>query len=90
MACPADGGWCSAQESISKLSDGFRELSDRALLVDRTLTAADAIYQLAYGNPEGGPINALIVTENRLPTDEPIRIIAIHDIPILSAALKFD
>jgi predicted transcriptional regulator len=68
----------------------FRERSDLALLVDRSLTAADAIYQLAYGSPEGGPVNALIVTENKLPTDKPIRIIVMHDVPMLSAALKFD
>jgi CBS domain-containing protein len=67
----------------------FREPSDRALLVDRTLTVADAIHQLAYGNPDGGPVNALILTENRLPTDRPIRLIAVYDVPLLSAAMKF-
>jgi predicted transcriptional regulator len=68
----------------------FRERSDLALLVDRSLTAADAIYQLAQGSPEGGPVNALIVTENKLPTDKPVRIIVMYDVPMLSAALKFD
>lgn len=68
----------------------FREPRDCALLVDRTLTAADAIYQLAYGNPEGGPVNALIVTEGGLPTDHPIRVIAVYDLPMLGAALKFE
>lgn len=68
----------------------FREHRDRALLVDRSLTAADAIYELAHGSPEGGPVNALIVTENKLPTDKPIRVIVIYDVPMLSAALKFD
>jgi hypothetical protein len=29
-------------------------------------------------------------TENKLPTDEPIRIIVMYDVPMLSAALKFD
>jgi hypothetical protein len=67
----------------------FREPSDCALLVDRTLTVADAIHQLAYGGPDGGPINALILTENKLPTDRPIRVIAVYDVPLLSAALKF-
>src|ERR1017187_9912883 len=67
----------------------FREPSDRALLVDRTLTAADAIHQLAYGSPDAGPVNALILTENKLPTDRPIRVIAVYDVPLLSAALKF-
>jgi CBS domain-containing protein len=67
----------------------FRELSDCALLVESTLTAADAVHLLAYGSPDGGPVNALILTENKLPTDRPIRVIALHDVPLLSAALKF-
>jgi hypothetical protein len=67
----------------------FREPSDCALLVDRTLTAADAIHQLAYGSPSGGPVNALILTQNKLSTDRPIRVIAVYDVPLLSAALKF-
>jgi CBS domain-containing protein len=67
----------------------FREPSDCTLLVDRTLTAADAIHQLAYGGPDGGPVNALILTESKLPTDRPIRVIAVYDVPLLSAALKF-
>jgi CBS domain-containing protein len=67
----------------------FREPSDCALLVDCTLTAADAIHQLAYGHPDGGPVNALILTESKSLTDRPIRVIAVYDIPLLSAALKF-
>ena len=68
---------------------GYREPSDSALLVDCNLSAADAIHRLAYGNPDGGPVNALIVTENKLPTDHPIRVIAVFDVPLLSASLKF-
>jgi CBS domain-containing protein len=68
---------------------GFREPSECALLVDRTLTAADAIHQLAYGSPDGGPVNALILTQNKLPIDRPLRVIAVYDVPLLSAALKF-
>jgi CBS domain-containing protein len=74
--------------AISEVME-FREPSDCALLVDRTLTAADAIHQLSYGAPHGGPTNALILTENKLPTDHPIRVIAVYDVPLLSAALKF-
>ena len=74
--------------SISEVME-FGEPSDSALLVDRTLTVADAIHQLAYGNPDGGPVNALILTENKLPTDRPIRLIAVYDVPLLSAAMKF-
>jgi hypothetical protein len=66
----------------------FREPNDCALLVDRTLTAADAIHQLSYGSPDGSPANALILTENKLPTDRPMRVIAVYDVPLLSASLK--
>jgi len=74
--------------AISEVME-FREPSDCALLVDRTLTVADAIHQLAYGSPDGGPVNALILTERKLPTDRPVRVIAVYDVPLLSAALKF-
>jgi CBS domain-containing protein len=67
----------------------FREPSDCALLMDRTLTVADAIHRLAYGSPDRGPANALILTEHKLPTDRPIRLIAVYDVPLLSAAMKF-
>jgi hypothetical protein len=68
----------------------FREPNDRALLVDRRVTAADAIYKLAHGSPEGGPVNALIVTATGSLADSPIRVIVIYDLPLLGAALKFD
>jgi predicted transcriptional regulator len=74
--------------SVSEVME-FRELSDRALLVDCTVAAADAIYQLAHGSAECGPVNALIVTATGEPTDPPIRVIVIYDLPSLSAALKF-
>ena len=83
------GGGEHRDASIREVMD-FRELSDRALLVDRKLTAADAINQLAHGSPEGGPVNALIITATGSPTDPPIRVVVIYDLPLLSAALKFD
>lgn len=74
--------------AISEVME-FREPSDCALLMDRTLTVADAIHQLAYGSPDRGPVNALILTEHKLPTDCPIRLIAVYDVPLLNAAMKF-
>lgn len=68
----------------------FREANDRALLVDHSVTAADAIDKLTHGGPERGPVNALIVTETASPKDVPMRVIVIYDLPRLSAALKFD
>jgi CBS domain-containing protein len=82
-----DGG-VHRDAAISEVME-FREPSDCALLVDRTLTAADAIHQLSYGSPDGGPANALILTENKSPSDRPIRVIAVYDVSLLSAALKF-
>jgi hypothetical protein len=68
----------------------FCEPTDRALLVDQSLTAADAIHLLANGSPQGGPVNVLIVTATGSRTDPPLRVIAIFDLPILSTALKFN
>ena len=68
----------------------FREPSDCAVLTAVDLTAADAIYQLAHGGPEGGPVNALILTASRSPTDPPIRVVVAHDVPLLTGALKFE
>lgn len=82
-----DGG-VHRDAAISEVME-FRESRDCALLVDRALTAADAIHQLSYGSADGGPVNALILTENKLPSDRPIRVIAVYDVPLLSAALKF-
>jgi CBS domain-containing protein len=83
----ADGG-VHRDAAIGEVME-FREPNDCALLVDRTLTAADAIHQLSYGSPDGSPANALILTENKLPTDRPMRVIAVYDVPLLSASLKF-
>jgi hypothetical protein len=59
-----DGG-VHRDVAISEVME-FREPRDCALLVDRTLTAADAIHQLSYGSPDGGPVNALILTEKQV------------------------
>lgn len=82
------GGGEHRDASIIEVME-FREPGDCCLLMDRTLTAADAFYQLAYGSPDGGPVNALILTEGKLRTDQPIRVISVYDVPLLSAALKF-
>jgi predicted transcriptional regulator len=68
----------------------FCEASDRAVIVSDTITAADAIHQLMQGSPDGEPVNALIMTANGSPSEQPIRVIVIYDLPLLSAALQFD
>jgi len=65
----------------------FAEPHECAKLVPRTITAAEAIDQLTHGGEERGPVTALIVTEGGKPTEKPIRVIASHDLPLLSAAL---
>jgi CBS domain-containing protein len=65
----------------------FRESHERAKLVRRTITAAEAIDQLTHGGEERGPVTALIVTHGGKPTETPIRVITSHDLPLLSAAL---
>jgi CBS domain-containing protein len=65
----------------------FAEPHERAKLVRRTITAAEAIDQLTHGGEERGPVTALIVTDGGKPTETPIRVIASHDLPLLSAAL---
>jgi len=65
----------------------FAESHERAKLVRRTITVAEAIDQLAHGGEERTPVTALIVTDGGKTTDKPIRVIANHDLPTLSAAL---
>lgn len=67
---------------------GFAEKYERALLVRRNLTVADAIEKLLRGGPEGTPITALIVTAQGKSTDTPLRVIAAFDLPDLTASLS--
>jgi CBS domain-containing protein len=69
---------------------GFSERTDRGVLVNRAITAAEAIYALSHGGWGGAPANALIVTENGRETDEPLRVVVTYDLPILTAALRLD
>jgi predicted transcriptional regulator len=65
----------------------FAEPHERARLVPRTITAVEAIDQLTHGGEGRTPVTALIVTHGGKTTDKPIRVIASHDLLILSSAL---
>jgi CBS domain-containing protein len=65
----------------------FAESHERAKLVTRAITATEAIDQLTHGGEGRTSVTALIVTHGGKTTDKPIRVIASHDLPILSAAL---
>jgi predicted transcriptional regulator len=65
----------------------FSESTDRAILVDQSITVAQAIYKLNHGSPDRTPVNALIITEHGSITDHPLRVVVVYDLPILTAAM---
>jgi predicted transcriptional regulator len=76
-----------AEEEAVRQVLTFAEAHERALLVPRTITAAEAIHKLSHGGAYGIPITALIVTERGLNRETPFRVIAFSDLPQLTAAL---
>jgi hypothetical protein len=67
---------------------GFAEPHERALLVGRSITAAEAIDQLSYGGQAQTPVTGLIITDNGKDSDEPLAVIVAYDLPALTAALE--
>jgi len=65
----------------------FSEETDCALIVDQSITASEAIYMLSHGGQGQTPVNALIITKNGRGTDDPLRVVVVHDLPILTAVL---
>jgi CBS domain-containing protein len=65
----------------------FAELHDRALHLSRTITAAEAIYQLSSGGRAGRPAAALIITQSGKVTERPLAVVVNDDLPALMAAL---
>jgi predicted transcriptional regulator len=66
----------------------FTELQERASLVPRHTTAAEAIDRLRYGGQDGMPLTALIISDDGQETDKPLAVVAAWDIPTLTAALS--
>jgi hypothetical protein len=65
----------------------FAEAYERALFVNSTLTAAEAIDQLTHGGEGQTPVTALIITQDGQQSEKPVGIITSSDLPALSAAL---
>jgi hypothetical protein len=76
-----------AEEEAVRQVLTFAEAHERALLVPRTITAAEAIHELSHGGADGIPVTALIVTERGLNRETLFRVIAFFDLPQLTAAL---
>jgi CBS domain-containing protein len=76
-----------AEEETVRQVLTFSEAHERALLVPRTITAAEAIHKLSHGGTDGTPVTALIITERGLNRETPLRVIALFDLPQLTAAL---
>jgi len=66
----------------------FAEPHERAILVPRTLAAADAIYRLSQGGHDGGQVTALIITDQGVATETPLAVVVGWDLPKLSAAVS--
>ena len=77
-----------AEEETVRRVLTFSEAHERALLVPRTLTAAEAIHKLSHGGAGGTPVTALIMTEHGLNSETPLRVIAVFDMPQLTTALR--
>lgn len=74
------------EESTAQVLD-FREPHESALFVRRTITVAEAIHELSQGGVNGTPVTALIMTDHGLSSEMPLRVIAVADVPSLSASL---
>lgn len=66
----------------------FAEENERAALVPRTITAAEALDRLIHGQGSRQSVVALIVSEHGRPTDRPLAVVVPHDLPRLTAALS--
>lgn len=80
-------GGLAQEESVRQVL-AFAEPHERALLVPRTTTAAEAIHMLSHGGPNGTPVTALIVTDRAAKSDRPLRVIAAFDLPQLTTSLR--
>lgn len=67
----------------------FSELTDQAALVDSSMTAAEAVDTLHRSESGQAPVSALIITENGLRTDTPLRVVVLYNLAALTAALAF-
>jgi len=67
----------------------FSEPTDQASLAGSAITAAEAVDTLHRSESGQAPVSALIVSENGLKTDVPLRVVVLYDLAALTAALAF-
>jgi CBS domain-containing protein len=65
----------------------YSEPHERAILVPRTTTAAEAIHLISAGGEAGRPPTALLITENGKCSEAALTIVVADDMPVLSASL---
>jgi CBS domain-containing protein len=75
-------------EPVSRVLE-FAEPHERALLLRRNISVAEAIDRLAHGGPAGTAVTALIITDNGKNTEKPLAVVVADDLPALTAALEF-
>lgn len=91
----AIGRWLADQLSHIGLAEGepvrqvmrFAEEDERAELVPRAITAAEAIDRLSRGRDSGRHVAALIISQRGYKTEKPLAVVVPYDLPALSAAL---
>lgn len=82
----SSGGLAEA-ESVGQVL-AFAEPHERARHVPRTITAADAVFQLSSEGRTGRTVTALIITERGQPAEKPLALVVDDDLPALLKALE--
>ena len=82
----SSGGLAEA-ESVGRVL-AFAEPHERARHVPRTITAADAVFQLSSEGRPGRTVTALIITERGQPAEKPLALVVDDDLPALLKALE--
>lgn len=82
----AESGGLAEVEAVRRVLE-FAEPHERALHVARSISAAEAVYQLSYGGQAGKPASALIITAAGKITEKPLAVVVAEDLPALTTAL---
>ncbi|PYC65478.1 hypothetical protein C7C45_28540 [Micromonospora arborensis] len=79
-----------AEEEPVRQVLSFAEPGEDAALVPRAITVVEAIDRLSRSRLAGQLNTTLIITQNGMRTDKPLRLVVPFDLPILSKALAFN
>lgn len=82
----SSGGLAEA-ESVGQVL-AFAEPHEGARHGPRTITAADAVFQLSSEGRTGRTVTALIITERGQPAEKPLALVVDDDLPALLKALE--